>query len=116
MEQMIAYCGLECTGCPVYKATQANDKVALEEIAAQWRKAFNMPDITADSILCDGCLTTDGRRSGYCQSCKIRPCATERGVGNCAACDDYACHNLRDFFKHAPEAEQRLDALRVARA
>ncbi len=116
MQQMIAHCGLECTTCPVYSATQADDRVALEGIAVQWRKAFNMPDLTVDSILCDGCLTTGGRLTSYCQSCKIRPCATERGVANCAACDDCACDNLRDFFKNAPEAEQRLDALRMARA
>jgi hypothetical protein len=116
MEHMIAYCGLECTECLAYKATQTNDRKALEAVAAQWREAFNMPDLTADSVICDGCLAVTGRLTGYCQTCKIRPCASERGLENCAACDEYACEDLRAFFKHAPEAEKRLDALRVARA
>jgi hypothetical protein len=116
MEKMIAYCGLTCTDCPAYTATQANDREALERVAAQWRKAFKAPEITADSILCDGCLNSNGRLSGYCKSCQIRVCAGERGVTNCAACDEYACETLRGFFKHAPEAENTLDSLRAARA
>lgn len=116
MEQMIAYCGLECTECPAYKATQANDRKALEAVAAQWREAFNLTDLTADSVICDGCLSTTGRLTGYCHTCQIRACASERGMENCAACDEYACEKLRGFFEHAPEAEKRLDSLRIARA
>lgn len=114
MESMIAYCGLECTKCPAYLATQANDREALERTAAQWRQMFNAPQITADSVLCDGCLHTGGRLSGYCQTCGIRACARERQVVNCAHCPDYACEQLRGFFVHAAEAEQRLDAIRAA--
>lgn len=45
MNQMIAYCGLVCTDCAAYKATQANDQAALEKVAAEWREQFN-PGIT----------------------------------------------------------------------
>ena len=34
MAEMIAYCGLVCTACPAYIATQANDRAALEQVAA----------------------------------------------------------------------------------
>jgi hypothetical protein len=104
MEKMLAYCGLVCTDCPAYIATQSNDPAAMEKVAEQWRKQFNMPQITADSILCDGCTLTGGRLSGYCQTCKIRACAMDRSVPNCAHCADYACEDLRGFFVHAPEA------------
>ena len=30
MDKIVAYCGLECTGCPAYVATQADDRAALE--------------------------------------------------------------------------------------
>ena len=38
METMIAYCGLTCTSCEAYVATQANDLAALERLAAYARK------------------------------------------------------------------------------
>lgn len=113
MNQMIAYCGLVCTDCPAYVATQANDREALENVAAEWREMFNAPEITAESILCDGCIV-DGRKSGYCAMCDIRPCAIERGVINCAHCDDYACEKLESFFIHAPEARDVLNKIREA--
>ncbi len=111
--EIIAYCGLTCNNCPAYTATQADDRAALEQVAAQWREAFNSPEITADSIICDGCLGTNGGRfSGYCSMCEIRACAVERGKVNCAHCADYACEKLEGFFVHAPEARATLDGIR----
>jgi len=110
MDKMIAYCGLTCTDCPAYLATQADDRQALERVAAQWREQFNEPRITTDAVICDGCLG-DGRLSGYCSMCQIRVCAVEREVTNCAHCADYACDKLGAFFEHAPEARALLDQL-----
>jgi hypothetical protein len=113
MDKMIAYCGLVCTDCPAYVATQANDRVALEKVAAQWREQFNAPAMTADSIICDGCLGQNGGRlSEYCSICEIRACGRERGVINCAHCSDYACNKLEGFFSHAPDARKMLDEVR----
>ena len=112
MKRMIAYCGLVCTDCPAYLATQADDRAALERVAAHWRKAFNMPDITADSVMCDGCLARDGRRSGYCVQCQVRPCGVERGVVNCAHCAEYSCDKLDGFLSHVPDARKVLEEIR----
>jgi hypothetical protein len=114
MAEIIAYCGLNCGGCPAYIATQADDRGGLERVAAEWREQFNSPEITADSIVCDGCLASNGRLAGYCAICEIRACAIERGVVNCAHCADYACEKLEGFFSHAAEARQTLDAIRAA--
>jgi hypothetical protein len=35
MDKIIAYCGLVCADCPAYIATPANDREALERVAAQ---------------------------------------------------------------------------------
>jgi hypothetical protein len=117
MDKIIAYCGLVCTDCPAYIATQADDRDALERVAAQWREEFNAPEITADSIICDGCLGNDGGRlSGYCSVCEIRACGVARGVVNCAHCAEYArqggCEKLEGFFAHAPDARTVLDEVR----
>ncbi len=114
MDRIVAYCGLVCSDCPAYVATQSNDPAALERVAAQWRQEFDSPDITADSILCDGCLGVNGgRRIGYCDTCQIRACALERDVVNCAYCSEYACDKLEGFFAHAADARTVLDEIRA---
>lgn len=115
MDKIIAYCGLVCTECPAYIATQADDRAALERVAAQWREQFNTPQLTADSVICDGCLESDGGRlSGYCSMCEIRACGVKRGVVNCAHCDDYACEKLAAFLSQVPQAQAMLDEIRRA--
>jgi hypothetical protein len=117
MNRIIAYCGLVCTDCPAYMATQADDRTALERVAAQWREQFNAPDITAESIVCDGCLGGDGGRlSGYCSVCEIRACGMARGVVNCAHCADYACEKLEGLFGMVPQARAVLDGVRAGLA
>jgi len=47
MERMIAFCGLVCTECEGYLATQANNWAALERLAAKAREEYNVPTATA---------------------------------------------------------------------
>jgi Protein of unknown function (DUF3795) len=111
MTTLIAACGLDCAQCEAYVATQANDLVALEQVAEKWTKEFNAPGLTAANVQCDGCMT-EGRKIGNCAECKMRLCAIERGLANCAACPDYACEQLAAFFQMVPQAKVNLDALR----
>ncbi len=114
MTQIIAYCGLACSECPAYLATQANDDTARERVATEWRKAYGASHLTADDINCDGCLAENGRLFGHCQECPIRACAAERGLTNCAHCDGYeGCEHLTEFFNMAPEAKAILDQIRA---
>lgn len=113
MEEMIAYCGLVCTHCPVYVATQANDLEALERLAAHAREAYNQPDATAESSMCDGCLAESTRLCGYCAVCDVRACARALNLANCAHCADYACDKLEAFWSMAPEGRTILDTVRA---
>jgi hypothetical protein len=114
MENMTAYCGLDCAKCEGYIATQANDREALEHTAEKWRKQYNSREITAESVICDGCAK-DGRLSGYCNFiCKIRSCAREKKVENCAYCSDYnTCKELSEFFAYTATAEAKATLERV---
>jgi hypothetical protein len=112
MDKMIAYCGLVCTDCPAYIATQADDREAMERVAAQWRTEFNAPNITVEYVICDGCLAGDGRLGGHCLECEIRACGVARGVANCAYCDDYGCAKLEGFLGFVPTARATLEAIR----
>lgn len=114
MASLIAYCGLDCSGCPAYIATQADDDAAKETIAAQWRLEFSAPEIGIADVTCDGCTSTSGRLGGYCGMCEIRKSAIEHGVENCAHCAEYnQCASLNGFFKNAPQAKATLDAIRL---
>ena len=113
---MVAFCGIICTDCPAYLATQSNDREALERVLAHWRKEFNAPHIAIEDIVCDGCLTVDGRLNGYCRQCQIRPCGVERGVPNCAYCDEYVCDKLERLLAICDQMEGFFDFARPARA
>ena len=112
--QIIAYCGLNCSTCPAYVATQTDDFTALEQIAAQWREEFNTPSITAATIICDGCLSGD-RKCSHCAECNIRACGIEHGVANCAYCTDYStCDKIQGFIGMVPDARNNLEVIRLA--
>ncbi len=116
MAEMIAYCGLICTDCEAYIATQASDLDALERMAARAREEFNMPDATAATAMCDGCLSDSNRLCGYCFECRVRACAIEQGLANCAHCIDYGCEKLEAFWQMAPAARATLDGIRAGLA
>jgi hypothetical protein len=91
MEKMIAFCGLTCSECPAYIATQREDDDERRKVAEMWSKEFKV-ELKPEDINCDGCL--------------------DKKIKNCAYCDEYACEKLTDFFKVAPEAKNNLDEVR----
>jgi hypothetical protein len=111
MTEMIAYCGLDCFQCGAFLATRDNDDAKRQKVAELWSKEFS-PGIRAEDINCEGCLS-EGVLFSHCKVCKIRTCGMDRGVANCAFCEDYACEKLIEFFGMVPEAKARLDGLRV---
>ena len=103
-EIMLAYCGLVCTRCEGYLATQAGDEAWKERLAKKAREEFGNPDATAASVACDGCKSS-GQLCGYCAVCGIRACAVERGVENCGACSEFStCEQIQKFLEMVPEA------------
>jgi hypothetical protein len=110
--QIMAYCGINCSGCDAYKATQAQDEAELARVAAIWAKEYD-PTLTAETIRCDGCLATDGPLCSYCSECPVRACAIDRGVQSCAYCNDYACETLEGFLSHASGLREVLDKMRA---
>ena len=108
MTEIIAYCGLTCTDCSAYIATRENDTERLTNLALEWYGVEN----DATYCLCDGCIG-DGRKNKWCSECKVRACAIEHEVANCAYCDEYGCEIISAFFTHAPKAKEALDAIHL---
>ncbi len=111
MDKMIAFCGIVCTECPAFLATQKDDDNERTKVAELWSKEFKA-EIKPEDINCDGCLLESGRLFGHCKVCEIRKCGQERNVKNCAYCDDYACEKLNKFFGMAPDAKATLEEIR----
>ncbi len=111
MEKMISYCGIVCSECPAFIATQNDDDNARKEVAEKWSKEFNS-DIKPGDVNCDGCLPLDGRRLNYCNICEIRKCGIEKEVENCSYCDSYRCDKLMKFHEHNQQLKQNLDNIR----
>ena len=110
MSEMIAYCGLVCTNCPQYIATQNDDNYAREKIAKDIAEKFELY-YKPEEINCDGCLSSNGRHIGFCQTCEVRKCGIEKSVENCSVCDEQPCDKLNSFFVFSPGAKECFEAL-----
>lgn len=111
MEKMTAFCGLVCNECVAYLVTQEDDDEKRAEVAKIWSEQYKV-ELKPSDINCDGCLSDSTRLVGHCHVCEIRKCGNQKGVQNCAYCDDYACEKLEGFFKMAPNAKEHLEEIR----
>ena len=109
MSEMIAYCGLVCTNCPQYIATQ-NDDIAGEKTAKRIAEKFGLY-YKPEEINCDGCLSSGGRLIGFCNTCEVRKCGIEKSVENCSVCAEQPCDKLTKFHEFSPDAKASFEAL-----
>jgi hypothetical protein len=121
MEENLAYCGLVCQTCQIYLATREPDKDKQYKmrvnIAQEIKKYYGEEINPEDFRDCDGCKTEGGRL--FSTDCPMRICAVEKGIENCAYCDDYpprdtlrCCEALEKLFSTDPGARERLDKIR----
>ena len=110
MQEMIAYCGLVCTSCPQFIATQNDDDVAREAAAKRIAEKFGL-HFKPEDINCDGCLSSGGRLIGFCNSCEVRQCGISKSVENCSVCNAQPCDNLNKFHEFSPDAKASFETL-----
>jgi hypothetical protein len=111
LDKMVAFCGLTCTDCPAYLATQDDDDDARLRVAEKWSRDYGS-DVKPEDINCDGCLPGKERYFFHCSQCEIRACGVVRGMENCAHCLEYPCAKLERLLQAVPTARAELDGIR----
>ncbi len=116
MEDSLSYCGLICDKCAIYLATREKDEEKKHEmrveIARQIKEHYGEEYKPEDVTDCDGCKSENGRLFSGCSKCKIRKCAQDKDIENCAYCDEYPCEELEKIFTTDPDARKRLDKIK----
>lgn len=111
MEKMTAFCGLVCTDCPAYIATQKDDNEARKKVVEKW-SSEQFP-LKIEDINCDGCLAFGKRLIKFCDMCEVRACAIKKNVKTCAHCDEFSCEKLNKHFQMiGTEAKANLERIR----
>ncbi len=108
MKQLIACCGLDCEKCDARIATLNDDNALREATARKWSEMNNSPEITPETINCEGCRT-EGVKFGFCSMCEIRSCAAGRGFATCGECAELeSCPKIAPILENDPGARCNL--------
>jgi hypothetical protein len=121
MREIIGCCGIVCSNCDIYKATE-NDDNDLRDIifkrqiewghADRFQKLYGREYALKD-IHCNGCPIENEHSFWYIENCPMRTCALEKNIENCAHCTEYLCEKLKAFFdKSHVNAKKTLDEIR----
>jgi hypothetical protein len=109
---MLGYCGIDCDNCRAYRGTVQYDLFLLEKAAG----SYSNGKYSAKDWVCLGCQPPDQPfLAKYCAGCKIRVCAVQRKVPNCAACNDFEhCEPLQAFMRgESDDLVQKMQLLRT---
>jgi hypothetical protein len=100
------YCGIYCGACSITLRGTTGHADAF---------AACLGAVPKQDLACDGCKS-DAVYAG-CRTCRVRPCAQERGVTHCADCADYPCtlyrgwQSLAKVLGHVTEAPRSLESI-----
>ena len=101
---ILTKCGYRCDLCLAYKGNiEKEDKRQI--LSDEWYKYFGFR-LLAEDICCDGCMAENPHLID--QECPVRPCVIEKGLENCAQCEEYACEKLEQRTVVYERVEQRI--------
>lgn len=113
----IAICGLDCSSCAAFIATQNNNNKLREKTAKEWSeryksKGLDRPPLKPEDINCRGCLSEDGPAFLYCLQCEVRICGLEKKIKNCGECKEYRCDKLVKLHKRTTSGKEICDKIK----
>lgn len=104
---ILTRCGYRCDLCLAYKPNIEQNPVNRQKLSDGWFKYFGFR-LPTEAICCDGCMLDNPKLIDT--SCPVRPCVIERGLDNCAQCDEYVCAKLKERLVVLEEIKQRVGA------
>jgi hypothetical protein len=113
LDPHIAYCGLDCSGCEVYRATKFDSDDLRKKYADKVFTQFKI-EVEPASVNCHGCRD-ERPKTGYCAYCEVRKCAIDRGLENCAYCVDYGCDKLQKVHAAMINVGKAIDGVATAK-
>ena len=105
MKQILTRCGYRCDLCLAYRPNVEIHPENQQKLSDGWHTYFGFR-IPPEQIICDGCLAENPRLID--QACPVRPCVIEKGLENCAQCDQYVCTKLTERLVVYEEIKQKL--------
>lgn len=111
MDETIGFCGIDCGGCRVFLASR-NDDDEIRKLLSEFWAFYYDEEVPPEDFYCEGCLSSAARLFKCCEVCRIRKCAIEKRVMNCARCDEYSCRALTNFLADDLDCRQRLERIR----
>jgi len=106
MDPILSKCGYRCDLCLAYKPNLELHPENKQILSDGWHKYFGFR-IQPKDIYCDGCSSLKGKQID--SSCPVRPCVIERGIDNCADCEDFICEKLQTRMVDFQEIQKRFD-------
>ena len=96
MDKLIAYCGINCSTCPLFIATSTENISLKQELAGKWGEIYNCT-FDIEEMKCYGCKS--GRKFFLSDKCNITQCNTSKGVHTCKQCSNSPCKRINEFYE-----------------
>lgn len=105
MEPILTRCGYHCDLCLAYRPNVAANPTNRQKLSDGWFKYFGFR-LPPAQICCDSCMAENPQLID--KSCPVRPCVLEKGLENCAQCEQYVCEKLTERLVIYEEVRQRV--------
>jgi hypothetical protein len=103
-----AYCGYDCSKCPIFINTENANLNNLKEIKNSLEN-INNREIPLSDIECRGCKSDT--LFEYCKKCNIRKCALSGGFESCSLCNYRNCDKIKTVKRFNKQIYDELDKL-----
>ena len=96
-KRIVGVCGIICSDCRAFIATQRNDTELKKQVAESW--STEEEKVTPEDTYCQGCSATGESLMKFAKMCAVRNCGYGRDVENCAHCGEFPCVTLTGLWK-----------------
>ena len=106
-EPIISKCGYKCDRCPAHKSNRKSEDDK-KIMCDAWNKYLGS-SIEPEAIsACRGCQAEGDQGN---KTCSVRPCATAKGMENCAHCGEFACEKVKGRMNFVGESVKDVSSI-----